>query len=303
MDRKLLLILNPTSGRGAAAGSLFSIVNGFSKTGWEVTVIPTQEKGDAQKIARARAADFPFLVCCGGDGTLNETVNGLMEVQDRPLLGYIPAGTTNDFAATLGIPHNPEQAALEIGGGQPFCCDVGDLNGRYFDYIAAFGIFTDVSYTTPQQFKNVCGRVAYFLEGIKQLSSIPHYRLRVEWEGGSQEEDFIFGAVTNTLSVGGAQPRFVDGIALNDGLFEVLLIRNPRNFFELQTIVTLLLKQELNPKYFTFIRTSSLRFSSESEIPWTLDGEYGGSSQSACIRNHPRAICIAVPRPSGESAS
>ena len=226
-----------------------------------------------------------------------------MEVQDRPLLGYIPAGTTNDFAATLGIPHNPEQAALEIGGGQPFCCDVGDLNGRYFDYIAAFGIFTDVSYTTPQQFKNVCGRVAYFLEGIKQLSSIPHYRLRVEWEGGSQEEDFIFGAVTNTLSVGGAQPRFVDGIALNDGLFEVLLIRNPRNFFELQTIVTLLLKQELNPKYFTFIRTSSLRFSSESEIPWTLDGEYGGSFQSACIRNHPRAICIAVPRPSGESAS
>ena len=303
MDRKLLLILNPTSGRGAAAGSLFSIVNGFSKTGWEVTVIPTQEKGDAQKIARARAADFPFLVCCGGDGTLNETVNGLMEVQDRPLLGYIPAGTTNDFAATLGIPHNPEQAALEIGGGQPFCCDMGDLNGRYFDYIAAFGIFTDVSYTTPQQFKNVCGRVAYFLEGIKQLSSIPHYRLRVEWEGGSQEEDFIFGAVTNTLSVGGAQTRFVDGIALNDGLFEVLLIRNPRNFFELQTIVTLLLKQELNPKYFTFIRTSSLRFSSESEIPWTLDGEYGGSFQSACIRNHPRAICIAVPRPSGESAS
>ena len=303
MDRKLLLILNPTSGRGAAAGSLFSIVNGFSKTGWEVTVIPTQEKGDAQKIARERAADFPFLVCCGGDGTLNETVNGLMEVQDRPLLGYIPAGTTNDFAATLGIPHNPEQAALEIGGGQPFCCDVGDLNGRYFDYIAAFGIFTDVSYTTPQQFKNVCGRVAYFLEGIKQLSSIPHYRLRVEWEGGFQEEDFIFGAVTNALSVGGAQPRFVDGIALNDGLFEVLLIRNPRNFFELQTIVTLLLKQELNPKYFTFIRTSSLRFSSESEIPWTLDGEYGGSFRSACIRNHPRAICIAVPRPSGESAS
>ncbi len=296
MDKKLLLILNPTSGRGAAAGSLFSIVKGFSETGWETTVIPTFGKGDAQKIATQRAGDFPFLVCCGGDGTLNETINGLMARETRPLLGYIPTGTTNDFAATLGLPHNPEEAALKIGDGKPFCYDVGELNGRYFSYIAAFGIFTEISYSTPQPFKNVCGRVAYFLEGIRQLSSITHYRIRVDWDGESLEEDFIFGAVTNTLSIAGAQTHFVDGVELNDGLFEILLIRNPRNFFELQTIVTLLLKQELNPKYFTFLRASSLTFSSDSEIPWTLDGEYGGSFQTAHIQNHPRAMCICVPK-------
>ena len=197
MNRRLLLILNPASGKGAAANSLFSMVNGFSHTGWEVTVLPTQAKGDAEKIAQERAGEFPFLVCSGGDGTLNETVNGLMKCENRPLLGYIPAGTANDFAATLGIPHNPEEAALKIGDGRPFCYDVGDLNGKYFNYIAAFGIFTEVSYSTPQQFKNVCGRVAYFLEGMKQLSSIRHYPLKVEWENGSVEGDFIFGAVMN----------------------------------------------------------------------------------------------------------
>ena len=295
MDRKLLLILNPTSGRGAAAGSLFSIVNGFSKTGWEVTVIPTQEKGDAQKIARERAADFPFLVCCGGDGTLNETVNGLMEVQDRPLLGYIPAGTTNDFARTLKLPRRIGGMRRVLASGRDVAIDAGRFNDGYFSYVASFGAFTKCSYATPRSMKRLLGHLAYVLEGIRDITALEARPMTVEADDCTYTGEYVFGAFSNTVSIGGMLHYDSALVDMNDGKLEMLLIRKPENLGEVRRLVHALGSSDFDDPLFDFAASSAFHLKTEQGFDWSVDGERaaGGTAvEIACVKS---AVRITVP--------
>lgn len=274
---------------------LSDILEIMVRAGYEVNVHPTQSVGDATEVAATRAKDYDLVVCCGGDGTLDETVTGLMKSGCSVPLGYIPAGSTNDFAASLNLPKNMKKAAQVAVEGSDFPCDVGCFGEKNFIYIAAFGLFTDVSYQTKQELKNVLGHVAYLLEGAKRIGSHPSYRMRVEYNGGVIEDEFMYGMVTNSLSVGGFKGMTGDDVALNDGLFEVMLIRTPRNAVELNEIIAVLTKLRPESDLIYTFKTDELRISPYQSIPWTLDGEYGGEQtqiQLSCMR---RALTIRVP--------
>ncbi len=298
MDQTLLFIFNPKSGKAQVKQKLFDIVDCFVKAGYQTIVHPTQEQHDARKIVRECAQKVDLIVASGGDGTINEVVDGLMELepQKRPLLGYIPTGTVNDFASSLKLSKNILRATYDILEGQPFACDVGSFNDEFFTYVAAFGLFTDVAYETPQQSKNIFGRAAYILEGIKRLGNIQAYPMCIEYDNGAAIQDsFILGMVTNSVSIGGFKSISPNDVSLDDGLLEVTLIKQPKNPFELQMIIDALLKQNEDSEYIYLFRTSKLKITSEVEVPWTLDGEYGGTEQKITIENHHKAIRIITP--------
>ena len=292
--KKMLWIVNPHTGRGALSGKVIGCVNVFQQAGYDVTVYVTQGAQDATRIVRERALEFDRIVCAGGDGTLSEVVTGLMESPVRPPLGYIPAGTTNDFALTLGIPRTPQEAAAVAAGGQLHALDIGRFNDRYFNYIAAFGVFTEVSYATPQQYKNIFGRAAYIFGGALSLANIRKHHIRVQSDEMSLEDDFIYGMVSNSVSVGGFKAIQPDGVLLDDGLYEVLLVYPVENPMELQWLINDLLTHNTDSTRFAYFRTSHITFEADAEVPWTLDGEFGGATRWAEITNHCRAITFAV---------
>lgn len=289
--KKLLFIFNPWSGKAQVKQKLFDIVDRFVKAGYQVTVHPTQEKLDAKNVAKKSAKKFDIIVVSGGDGTVNEVVDGLMECDKRPLLGYIPTGTVNDFASSLKLSKNIMKAVDDILQGKPFACDIGSFNEEFFTYVAAFGAFTDVAYQTPQQSKNMLGRMAYILEGMKRLGNLQPFSMRVEHDGQVVEDSFLFGMVSNSISVGGIKGLSGKGVKMDDGLFEICLIKMPKNPIELQMIINALLAKEPNEYVYSF-RSGEIHFYSEAEVPWTLDGEYGGSKKEVVIRNHMRAVSI-----------
>ena len=291
--KKLLFIYNPHAGKGQIRAKLADVLDIFTKAGWLVTVRPTQGKSDATYTAAQLGGGFDRLVCCGGDGTLHEVVTGLMESSRRPELGYIPAGTTNDYSRNLKLPKGYEAMAAVAAEGVPRPVDIGRFNERYFVYVAAFGAFTDVAYDTPQQVKNMFGHLAYVLEGISRLGSLKGYQARVEYDGGVLEEEFIFGMVSNTVSVGGMLGLPADSVALDDGLLEVVLVRTPRNPMELQGAITALMKQTTDEAAgVRGFHTSRLKITCAEETPWTLDGEYGGAPHVAEIAACRHAVTI-----------
>ncbi len=289
----LLFIVNPCSGKEQIRRSLLEILNIFTEAGFDVRVHVTQHQGDAKAAVIEKGRDASVIVCSGGDGTLNETVSGMMELERLPLLGYIPAGSTNDFASSLGIPKKMESAAESIVKGVPWPIDVGAFGEkRHFMYIAAFGAFTEVSYLTPQDKKNRLGHQAYMLEGVKSLASLKSYHFRVECEEMELEDDFVFGMVTNTLSVGGFKGLVTQSVALSDGLFEVLLIRMPKTPIDLSNIVNyMFLKEEPNDYVYKF-KSRRITFHSEEPVDWVLDGEFGGSRTEVTIENLEKRIEI-----------
>ncbi|MEG0290378.1 MAG: diacylglycerol kinase family lipid kinase [Erysipelotrichaceae bacterium] len=289
-----MLILNPNAGKGSAKSKLFNIVDGFVKNGDEVCVYTTQYQGNGGELIKKHAHHFNLLVSCGGDGTLNEIVNAMMEMGIQIPFGYIPMGTTNDFATTLKIPKNVDKAVKNIINGTIFNSDVGKFNDAYFAYVAAFGIFTEVSYSTPQEYKNLLGRAAYFLEGLIQLTKIKTYPLKIEYDGGVIEDEYIFGSISNSKFIGGMQAYNTKHANLDDGEFEVLLVKCPQNPLDLQIIITALLKQELNDKFMTFFRTSHMLIHSVQDVAWTLDGESGGSLKEVEINIIPKALPIII---------
>lgn len=293
--KRLLFIYNPKAGKAQIRSNLLDIIDTFVKAGYEVTAYPTQSKGDATRAVLERSTDYEMIACCGGDGTLDEVVTGMMRSDEKLPIGYIPAGSTNDFARSLHIPKNMKNAADVVMQGKPFSCDIGSFNGDSFVYIAAFGLFTDVSYETRQEMKNVLGHMAYIAEGLKRLSMIKSYQIRAKHEELVIEGDFIFGMITNSVSVGGFKGITGNNITLDDGLFEVTLIRRPENPLELNMIVAALLDRNIDSKYMYCFKAESLVIESEEEIPWTLDGEYGGSHNRAEIRNEKQALQIYVP--------
>ena len=303
MSKKALFIVNPHSGKGLIKNCLLEIVDILVKADYEVTIYTTQARKDAERVMLERDRDYALAVCSGGDGTLDEIVTGMIKSGFRTNIGYIPAGSTNDFANSLKIPSNMKKAAQIVADGRLFACDVGRFNDDVFVYIAAFGIFTEVSYGTPQEMKNMLGHMAYILQGVKQLQNIKSYHLKAVYllEDGNErtiEDDFIFGMVTNSYSVGGfksiAGNVFKGNIALGDGLFEVTLIKVPRNPVELNSVLAALAIRNIDTDRMYSFKTSRLIVESEKEVAWTLDGEFGGNHKKAAIKNEKEAMDIMV---------
>ena len=298
--KKLLFVYNPRAGKEMLKPRLSDVLDIFVKAGYEVTVHPTQAYRDAYyQIKEYEVGKYDLIACSGGDGTIDEVATGMMKRRemgkDVVPVGYIPEGTTNDFAKSLHIPRKPLAAADNAVKGVPFPCDIGKFNDSVFVYIAAFGIFTDVSYETDQAVKNVLGHMAYILEGAKRIFNIPSYKIKVEHDGEVIEDEFIFGMVTNSRSVGGFSNMVGKNIVFDDGLFEVTLIKTPKNPIALQEIIAALLIEQVDTKHMYTFKTKKITFDSVEEIPWTLDGEFGGEQDYVEIENVQKAMEIMVP--------
>ena len=291
--RRMLFIYNPHAGKGRVKTRLADLQDAFARAGWLIIAHPTQGPGDAAAAAAELGGSVDRVVCCGGDGTLHEVISGLMALKHRPEIGYIPAGTTNDFSRNLRLPRGMDARAETAAAGCPRLVDVGRFNDQYFIYVAAFGAFTDVSYDTPQSFKNLFGHLAYVLEGAARLPNLHSYHLTVESDAGREEGDFIYGMVSNTVSVGGFQSRG-HNVSLDDGLFEVVLIRFPQNPAQFQSILTYLMQGGTGDAggMVTQLRTANLRVTSQAPLPWTLDGEYGGDPTDTRIQVVKQAVSI-----------
>ncbi len=292
--KKLLFILNPYSGKGQIKNKLLGIVDLFVKEGYEVTIHTTQAPQEAVELVAHRGGRYDLVVTSGGDGTLDEVVSGMMHCKKRSPIGYIPAGSTNDFANSLKLPKDMLKAARTAVCGSPFPCDVGNMNGNYFVYIAAFGLFTGVSYGTPQEWKNLLGHAAYILEGAKSLHTVRSYFMEVECNGQVIEGEFLYGMVTNSTSVGGFKNMTGPDVELDDGLFEVTLIRMPKNPIELSEILGSLTSSRDDTELIFSAKTDFIRLTAQEEVAWTVDGEFGGNHRVVEIANEKQAVEIMV---------
>ena len=288
--KKLLFIMNPLAGQKRANRFLPDIISLYNRAGYDVTTYITGAPGDATRVAARLASETDLIVCCGGDGTLNETISGVLcRGVDVPI-GYIPAGSTNDFATSLKLSTNIMQAAQDVLDGTPRAYDVGDFGGRYFSYVASFGAFTRTSYSTPQSVKNALGHTAYLLEGIQEISQLRKEHIRMEMDGQVVEDDFLFGAISNSTSVGGVlalDPKQVD---LGDGKFEIMLIRAPRNLTEITECIQAVQTQKFSCAMITFCSASNIRVYADPAMPWTLDGEKEEGKELIDVRNLHQAI-------------
>lgn len=284
-EKKLLFIYNPNAGKGQIMVKLGEIIEVFVKGGYRVEIYPTQAPRDAIQKVMSADDEFSVIVCSGGDGTLDEVATGMVKSGKQIPIGYIPVGTTNDYASSLGLSKNVEQAAFDIVDGEPKPYDVGIFNDDVFVYVAAFGLFTEVTYETNQELKKLFGHMAYVLEGVKSLADVKSYHIKLDIEGQIYEDDFIYGMVTNSASVGGFKKLTGKNVELDDGTFEYTFIRNPKNLMEMQEIITNLLTAEDKTGMILSGKTKRVTVESEEEIPWTLDGEYGGSQTYVCIEN------------------
>lgn len=292
--KKLLFVYNPKAGKGKIRENLADVLDVFAAEDYEITVVPTRRRDEAREVVRDRKSDVDLVVCCGGDGTLDETVTGMIQSGFRTPLGYIPAGSTNDYGESLGLSKNMVQAAKTAVSGRNFSCDMGAFNQDTFVYIAAFGLFTDVSYETDQAVKNVLGHLAYVLEGMKRLSNIRSFPLKVTCGDRVIEDEFIFGMITNSRSVGGFKNITGKNVELDDGLFEVTLIKMPKNPAEFSSIMASLLNRDIDSELMYCFRASELSVESKEPLAWTLDGENGGTHELAVIRNLHQTVDVRI---------
>ncbi len=293
---KALLILNPNAGNGTLGKQSHSIIKKFSELGMKVETMLTAERGDAAEYAEKYGCGRELVICAGGDGTLNETVNGIMRLskKERPNIGYIPCGTTNDFAKSLGIPINYTEAVENICGGSPVPYDIGSFNGRYFVYVATFGAFSESSYGTSQDMKRIFGHAAYLFEGVKLIPTIKPHHMRFEFDNGEiLEGDYAFGAISNTRSYGGVVKLHRHGVDTSDGLFEMTLIKLPKNLYQTGMVAYSLGSGDYDSSLITFERFSSCRvIPSSAELHWAIDGEKGNGSDVIEIENIRQAVNI-----------
>ena len=293
MEKRLLLVMNPCAGIKKANRYLPDLLRLFSDYGYVSTAYMTGKRGDGTEFARTHAAEADLIVCIGGDGTLNEVIEGLLKSGAGCPLGYIPAGSTNDFATSLKISSNVMQAARDIMEGRPRTIDLGSFNGRCFSYVASFGAFTEAAYSTPQEVKNMLGHLAYIFEGMKDLANIRPIHLRLETDSGNAfEDDYIFGAISNSTSIAGMMKLEREEVILDDGLFELLLVPHPQNAAELQNLIWALLNQQYNSGGLIFRHVSALHVETDEDLPWSLDGEYEPSQPTVDITNCQRALTM-----------
>lgn len=291
MEQRVLLMVNPMAGRQKIRNELLYVVDTLTKAGYETIIYTTQGKDATRDLLAEKDSQFDRVICCGGDGTFNEILSATMHWNKRPILGYIPAGTTNDFAAGLKLPSDIREAAVNIVRGTPHTVDAGLFNTSYFSYVASFGAFTETSYSTPQNFKNALGHMAYILEGIKEIPAFTPYTVCVEADGQIYKDSYIFGAVSNARSVGGILKISDSLVDLNDGVFEVMMIKMPKTLMDLSAIVTSLTSLnplKYDPSMFLFLQTKELKITFEQEMVWSLDGERvsgGKEARIACIKD------------------
>lgn len=291
MEQRVLLMVNPMAGRQKIRNELLYVVDTLTKAGYETIIYTTQGKDATRDLLAEKDSQFDRVICCGGDGTFNEILSATMHWNKRPILGYIPAGTTNDFAAGLKLPSDIREAAVNIVRGTPHTVDAGLFNTSYFSYVASFGAFTETSYSTPQNFKNALGHLAYILEGIKEIPAFTPYTVCVEADGQIYKDSYIFGAVSNARSVGGILKISDSLVDLNDGVFEVMMIKMPKTLMDLSAIVTSLTSLnplKYDPSMFLFLQTKELKITFEQEMVWSLDGERvrgGKEARIACIKD------------------
>ena len=291
--KKLLFILNPCAGTRKAAKVLPEILSVFNRADYDVRVYVTGESGDAVGAVKRLAPGMDLVVCCGGDGTFNETVNGLLQANYRIPVGYIPAGSTNDFATSLGLSSDPVEAARQIAEGVPQWYDAGSFGGRCFSYVASFGAFTKASYSTPQSAKNLLGHVAYVLEGMQELPQLRKHHVKLPLDREEVlEDDYMFGAICNSTSVGGVMTLDPKQVDLQDGKFEVLLIRMPKSLQEISECLLALQKQQYNNAMMTFRSASLVEVEADPDMLWTLDGEKETGHAQVTVQNLHRAIQI-----------
>ena len=288
--KEMLFILNPKAGMRKATKMLADILEIFNRADFAVQVYVTAGPKDAVSAVKKHATGKDLLVCCGGDGTFNETVTGLMEAGLEIPIGYIPAGSTNDFAASLGLSTDPITAAKQIVEGSPELLDVGKFGDRYFSYVASFGAFSRASYNTPQNIKNALGHTAYLLEGIHELSQIRKIHMRFELGEDVVEDDYLFGAVCNSTSIGGILTIDPHQVDMGDGMFEVLLVRAPRDLTEIPECIMAVQKQQYNCRMMTFRSVKSVKIFADQDINWTLDGEKAPGAKEITVANLHHAI-------------
>lgn len=290
--KRMLLIVNPVAGRTTVGNQLLDMIDIFIKADYDVTVRITQSGSDTEQIIRRDGVLYDAVVCCGGDGTLSLAAGAALEAGLSVPLGYIPCGTVNDFATTRGIPKAPLDAARLIAAGHTEDIDLGFFGKRPFVYVAAFGLFTEASYQTPRPLKNSLGRLAYLLEGAKSLAHIRSYPVRFTWDGGSVEDDFLYGMMTNSRTIGGFSLAINGDAQLDDGLMEVTLIRMPKNAADRQGLLNALITQKADDRHVVHFQTNRISFASDEPLAFTVDGEFGGAPTQADIRLEHSALRI-----------
>ena len=290
------LIMNPESGTRQGRRFLPDIISLFNRAGFLVTAFMTGKRGDAAEFAREHGGEPDIVAVCGGDGTLNEAVSGLISGKHKTPVGYIPCGSTNDFANGLGLPTDPMKAAECVVSGAPRILDIGRFGAdRYFSYTASFGAFTQVAWATPQPVKNILGHAAYILEGILSLPEIHPIRMNIRADGLEYEDDYVFGAVCNSTSLGGLLKLKDSEVHMSDGLFEALLIPFPGDLLVLSRVLSSLNAGRYDDPDLLFLRASDFHFSSKSRPVWTLDGEIAETGNSVRVRNIHNAIRVIMP--------
>ncbi len=289
---RALLICNPTSGKMKAKANFFNIIERLDEADFRVATAFTRYCGHAIELAKEAAVsgEFDSIICCGGDGTLNEVINGILDAKSHIAVGYIPAGSTNDFASSMNLESGIMPSVEKIVNGSPLPLDAGLFNQRFFTYIATFGAFTSVSYSTPQSFKNVFGHMAYVLSGVKDITTIQPYNVTVKTGDKQFSDEYIFGAVCNSTSVAGIVKIDAEYVDMNDGLFEVILVKNPKNIVELNEIVWKCVSSDFSGKMFEFFKVSEISFDMPGNIPWSVDGEKVDGTEQVVIKNVHNAL-------------
>ena len=302
LKKRALLIVNPAAGKGLIRHHILNIVQGISNSGYELVVHPTTRKGDAiDQMAFANQYQRVFVV--GGDGTLSEVMDGLVRHNEDVPISYIPMGTMNDFATTLSLPKTINESLSISLGDSLVPIDLGLFNGRVFTYVAAFGALTDVSYETPQYRKKILGQLAYFVEGVMRLPTIPSHVCQIETSEQTIHGEFVFGMISNSNSVAGIQQAFGQQAHLNDGQFEVILIKKPKSLIDLQRILTNFINNKYDKQYVISFKTNYIKVASTTEMKWTLDGEKGGMTKEAEINILPRRANVVAPNYARENTN
>ena len=277
--KKALLICNPCSGTNRKRINAKEIIKKLSSADFDFTIEETKHPRHATEIVTEKGNSHDVILCCGGDGTLNETINGVLQLDKRVPVGYIPSGSTNDLATTLGIGSGVEPAAKMILSNKTNTYDVGSFQGRYFNYIASFGAATDLSYSTPQKWKNILGHSAYMIHGFiirlfPMLASFKPTYMKIEYDGGIIEDNVYYCSISNTTSVAGLA-KF-DGVKLNDGVFELLIVKGVKRNIGVLGALIQVINKDYSSDNIVFTKTKHLKITSDKKVPWTLDGEFGG---------------------------
>ena len=300
MKKEILIIVNPCAGRGKVNKYIPDICDNLEKQGYELEVIYTSENNNGEKIIENYIRYIDAVIVCGGDGTLNEVINGIIKCNKKINVTFIPFGTTNDFAKTLKIPRNAYKLSKKLSKYREIDTDIGSFNNKYFYYVAAFGACTKVSYTTKQKEKNKFGRFAYYRAGIKELKKLRTYQATIVTDNEIIKDEFVYGGVSNSISIGSFKWFKKNEFSINDGLFELVLIKKPKNKLGLLKIFVSILRNKYDQKTIYYMKTKHLQIDFEENVEWTLDGEYGGAEKHILIQNNRKRIGLLIPKKGGK---